>query len=70
MSFKVFFLFFLLWRPFCSAKQSDFSKIGRGSSKKYIHEMFLKSGNWPRRRCRLKVFLFLALVAILFSRAE
>ena len=33
-------------------------------------KQFLKSGHWPRRRCRLKVFLILALVAILFSRAE
>ena len=29
-------------------------------------KFFLKSGHWPRR-CRLKVFLFLALMAILFS---
>ena len=30
----------------------------------------LKSGHRPRRRCWLKLFLFLALVAILFSGAE
>ena len=29
-----------------------------------------KSMHWLRRRSRLKVFLFLALVAILFNRAE
>ena len=32
-------------------------------------EIILKSGHWPRR-CHLKVFLFLDLVAILFSRAD
>ena len=34
---------------------------------------FLKSDNWPRRRCRLKVLLlliFLALAAILFSASK
>ena len=37
---------------------------------KYACEIILKSGLWPRRRCHLKVFLFLALVAILFSGAK
>ena len=30
----------------------------------------LKSGHWPRTRCRLKIFYFLALVVILFNGAE
>ena len=30
----------------------------------------LKSGHWPRTRCRLKIFYFLALAAILFNGAE
>ena len=30
----------------------------------------LKSSHWPRGRCPSKVFLFLVLVAILFSGAE
>ena len=30
----------------------------------------LKSGHWPRTRCRLKIFYFLALAAILFKEAE
>ena len=30
----------------------------------------LKSGHWPRTRCRLKIFFFLALAAILFNGAE
>ena len=33
-------------------------------------EIILKSGNWPRRICDLKIFLFLALAAILFSCTE
>ena len=33
-------------------------------------EFILKSGHWPRRRCLLKVFLNLALAAIMFSKAE
>ena len=33
-------------------------------------EIILKSNNWPKRRCHLKLYLFNALVAILFSRAE
>ena len=30
----------------------------------------LKSGHWPRTRCLLKIFYFLALVTILFNKAE
>ena len=30
----------------------------------------LKSGHWPRTRCCLKIFYFLALAAILFNGAE
>ena len=30
----------------------------------------LKSGNWPKKRFRLKIFYFLALAAILFNGAE
>ena len=33
-------------------------------------EIILKSVHWSGKRCHLKVFLFLALVAILFSGAE
>ena len=34
-----------------------------------ISEVILKLGHWPRRRCCL-VFLFLAMMAILFNRVE
>ena len=30
----------------------------------------LKSGHWPKTRCHLKIFYFLALAAILFNGAE
>ena len=39
-------------------------------SKEHFHNFFLKSGHWSLRWCHLKVFLFLALAAILFSGAE
>ena len=69
MSFKGFFYFYLWW-PFCLAEQNDFSNFGKGASEEHFCEIILKSGHWPGRRCHLKVFLFLALVAILFSRAK
>ena len=47
------------WRPFCSAEQNHF---GRGSFKEHFYESVLKSGHWPRKSCRLKVGLFLALM--------
>ena len=67
-------LLFLSWRPFCSAKRNHFSNFGRVLHKKHFCEIILKSGHWPRNRCRLNVvvfsFSFLALAAILFSGAE
>ena len=41
--------------------------FGRGLYKKHFCEIILKSGQWPKRRCCLQVFLCLALAAILFS---
>ena len=48
-------------------EQNHFSKTGKGSSKEHSGEVILKLAHWPKRRCRLKGFLFLALTAILFS---
>ena len=39
----------------------------KGHSRNISVKLF---GYWPRRRCHLKVFLFLALAAILFRGAE
>ena len=36
----------------------------------YFCANILKSGHWPRMRCRLKIFYFSALSAILFNGAE
>ena len=48
----------------------QFEQFGRGSPKEHSCKIILKLDQWPRRRCRFKAFLFLALVAILFSEAE
>ena len=39
-------------------KHSYLRNFGRGSPKEHFCEIILKLGHWPRRRCRLKVFLF------------
>ena len=44
--------------------------FGKGAWEEHFCEIILKSGHWPGRRCHLKFFLFLALVAILFNGAE
>ena len=36
----------------------------------YFCANILKSGHWPRTRCRLKIFYFSALAAILFNGAQ
>ena len=47
-----------------------FEQFGRGLPKKYFCIIISKSIFWFRRRSRLKVFLFLALAAMLFDGAE
>ena len=69
MSFKGF-VYFYLWWPFCLAEWNHFSNFDKGASEKHFCEIILKLGPWPRRRCHLKVFLSLALMAILFSGVE
>ena len=69
MPFKTFF-YFKLWRPFCSAERNNFSNFSRGSSMERFCDIILKSVHWSRRRCHLKVLLFLALVVILYSGVE
>ena len=63
-------LFVFCFYLFCTAEWKHFSNSGRGSSKEHFCEIFLKKKSHLPRRCGLKVFLFLALVAILFSGAE
>ena len=66
---KVFF-YFSLWQPFCSVEQNDFSNFSRGSPKEHFYEIIWKSGYWSKRRCHLKISLFLALEAILFQQSR
>ena len=51
-------------------QQNHLSNDGRGSPKEHFCEIIMILGHWPARRCCLKVFLFLALVVILFSGAK
>ena len=44
--------------------------LAKGHKRNISVKLFLKLGHWPRSRCHLKVFLFLALVATLFSQAK
>ena len=37
-----------------------FSNFGRGSPEENFSEIILKSGNWPRKKCDLKVFSILS----------
>ena len=69
MSFKWFFLFLALTAILFN-KRTHFSNFSRGSFKENFCEIIVKSAHWPGRKCRLKVFLFLALTTILFSGAE
>ena len=55
---------------FYSAKLNYFNNFARGSHEEHFCEIISKSGSWPRRRCRLKIFLILTLAAILFGGAE
>ena len=67
--FFFFFLFLALVAIFVQ-RAEQFCNFGNGSPKKHFCEIILKSGHLPRRRCRLEVSVFLALVAILFSGVE
>ena len=51
-------------------ERNRLSNFGRGSPKKPSCKIISKSRHWLRRKSRLRVFLFLALAAILFNGAE
>ena len=44
-------------------ERNDFSNFDRRLPRENFYEIILKSVHWSRRRCHLKVFQFLALVA-------
>ena len=49
---------FLVLMVICFIKADFFDNFGRGPSKKHPCKIILKSAYWPRRRCRLKAFLY------------
>ena len=59
-----------LWQPFCSSEHNQLCKFGRGFYEVQFCEIILILGQWFRRRFRLKDFLSVALVALLFGRAK
>ena len=59
-----------LWRPFCSAEQSNLCSFGRGYYEQQFSEIMLNLNQWFRRRCLLKIFLSGALAALLSSGEE
>ena len=59
-----------LWWPFCSVKANHLCKFNRGYPEEQFCEIILNLDLWFRMRCRLKDFLFGALVALMFSGAE
>ena len=61
---------FIALVPFYSKEQNGLSNFDGQSPKEHSCIIISKSIHWLRRRSHLKVFLFLALVAILFNGAE
>ena len=59
------FCSFLSW-PSCSVERNGFSNLGKGASMEDLREIYfeIRPMAW---RCRLKIFLYLDLAAILFS---
>ena len=56
--------------PFCSTEHNHLIYFGRGLAKEHFCEFISKSVHRFSRGSCLKFFLFIALVAILFNRAE
>ena len=57
---------------FCSVESYSLCNFSRRHYEEYFCEIILNLGQWlrSRRRCHLKIFLFLTLVAILFRRMK
>ena len=64
MLFKEFY--FELWWLFCKAEHTPLGNFGRMPYEEHLCEIILNFGQ-QLRRCHLKIFLVLALVAILFG---
>ena len=63
----MFFLFLALAAIFYQQSGTIFAILVKGHKRNSSVKIILKSGHWPRRRCPLKVFLFLVLVAKLLA---
>ena len=59
-----------LWQPFCSAERNHLCSFGRGYYGEQFCEIISNLGQWFRRRCHLKYFLYGALAAFLFGGEE
>ena len=55
---------------FVQRSETILAILVEGSPKEHFCGIFWKSGHWSRRRCHLKVFIFLALAAILLRVTE
>ena len=58
------------WQPFRMAERNHMCNFSRGYQGEEFCEFILNLGQWFRRGCRLKDFLFGALGALLFSGVE
>ena len=70
MSLKVFFSVFSSDGHFVQANGTILAICKRVTQRNISCEIIVKSGHWPARICCLKVFLFIALAAILFFGSE
>ena len=62
MSFKDI-SFLELWSPLCSVECNHLCNFGRRHHEELFREIIFDLDQWFRRRCRLKIFLYRALVA-------
>ena len=65
MSFK-YITYLQLWQTFCSAERDQLCNFVRGNYEEHFCENILNL-NQRLMRCRLNVFLFLDMAAILFD---
>ena len=59
-----------LWWPFCSVEQKHLCNFGNRNQEEQFCEIILTLDKWFRRSLSLRNFLFVVLVALLFSGAE
>ena len=56
-----------LWQPVCSAERNHLCNFGRECYEDQFSEIILNFGQWFKRRCCFKDFLYEALASLLFS---